>query len=142
MDCVNLKKEFGKRYRVKYEESYHAEHGENARAEDPWLMTIPCRNGHIFPWGGGDLAASTNRLGPVANALKTLPFATLAKEGSDGVTVLFDVQHFDEVARILKPRRRRRLSPEERAKRTKRLHEYWADKFQVRALREPVEAMA
>lgn len=141
MNCVNLKKMFGKRYRVRYEESYWAEHGENARVEDPWLMVIPCRNGHISPWGGFNLVASTNHLGPVANALKRLPFTTMIREGDDGCDVLFDIQHVDAVLQVMKPRKRRRLSPEERAKRTKRLHEYWANKTQVRTLAEPVEAL-
>ena len=122
MNCVNLKKMFGKRYRVRYEESYRAEHGENARVEDPWLMVIPCRNGHISPWGGFGLVASTNHPGPVANALKQLPFTSVIREGEDGCDVLFDIRYVDAVLQIMKPRKRRRLSPEERAKRTKRLH--------------------
>ncbi len=137
MDCVNLKREFGKTYRVRYEESYYAEYGPNARVEAPWLMVIPCRNGYICPLGGRDLVACTNHLGPVANVLKSLPFTRMAQDGDDGCNIQFDVKHFDEVARIMKPRRRRRLSPEERAKRIKRLQEYWAHKGQVRPLREP-----
>jgi len=141
MDCVNLKREFGKRYRVRYEESYFAEYGENARVEDPWLMIIPCRNGHICPWGGEDLAAITGRSGSVANRLKALPFTTLVQEGSEGVVVLFHVKHVEEVAEIMKPRRRRRLSPEERARRVDRLRSYWADKRQVRALTVSTDAI-
>lgn len=133
MNCVNLKREFGTKYRVRYEESYYAEYGETARREDPRLMIIPCRNGHICPWGGRELAACTRHSGPVASALKALPFATVAQEGDDGCTVVFDAQHLETVAEIMKPRIRRRLSPEERAIRAQRLREYWANKHQVRA---------
>ena len=56
--CINLKKRFGGRYRVEYEESYHADRGENARTEDPWLMVIPCQRGHIYPHGRDVLATS------------------------------------------------------------------------------------
>ena len=142
MDCVDLKREFGKEYRVRYEESYYAEYGPNARVEVPELMIIPCRNGQICPWGGRDLVACTDRLGPVANTLMALPFTTIAQEGSDGVNVAFDLKHFEEVARIMKPRRRRRLSPAERAKRTRRLREYWAHNRQVRTPTEPNDTAA
>ena len=86
--------------------------------------------------------ASTNRLGSVANRLKALAFTEVVQEGSDGVNVLFDLEHFDEVARVMKPRKRRRLSPAERAKRVKRLREYWAHNRQVRTPIEPNEAAA
>ncbi len=35
MDCVNLKREFGREFRVQYEESYYAEYGTDARVEAP-----------------------------------------------------------------------------------------------------------
>jgi hypothetical protein len=124
MDCLNLKKEFGDKYRVVYEESYYAEYGPHARVEDPWLMIIPCRNGHICPWGGRFLAACTNNLGPVANPLMALPFARTSQIG-DGANIHFDAEHFEEVARIMKPRKLRWLSPEEQTKRTRRLRAYW-----------------
>ena len=142
MDCVNLKREFGEEYHVQYEESYHSEYGSNARVEVPWLMIIPCRNGQICPWGGRNLVACTNRLGPVANKLIALPFTKVVQEGGDGANMSFDLEHFDEIARIMKPRRRRRLSPDERVRRVQRLHEYWAHKRQVRTPTEPNDAAA
>ena len=51
-DCINLKEMFGDRYKVTYEESYYADHGETAYKEDPWLMILLCQHGHICPWGG------------------------------------------------------------------------------------------
>ena len=47
MDCINLKERFGDRFKVAYEESYYAQHGENARVEDPVYMIIPCKWGHL-----------------------------------------------------------------------------------------------
>jgi hypothetical protein len=38
------------------------------------------------------------------------PCCELYQDGSDGVTVLFDVADFDQMAAIIRPRRRRRLS--------------------------------
>ena len=41
-------------------------------------------------------------------------FATLHQDGDDGLTVLFPVERFHEVATLMKPRRRRVLSDAER----------------------------
>ena len=124
-ECVNLKERYGDRYRVEYEESYYAERGDGARSDDPWLMVILCQNGHICPWGGSKLAACTSGAGSVAKRLKALPFAEVAQDGADGANVVFDVEHFDQVAEIMKPRRRRRLSPEHRAKLLEASREFW-----------------
>lgn len=72
MECLNLKRIFGERYKVAYEESYYAEYGPNAYREDPWLMVLLCQHGEICPWGGQNLAACPpqERLGgqPAAEA--------------------------------------------------------------------------
>lgn len=107
MDCVNLRKRFGRQYRVTYEESYYTQYGPHARVDDPWLQIIPCERGHISPWGPSTLAASTNSPGPTARKLAALPGATLWQDGSDGVTILFPVEMFPEVAALMHPKRRR-----------------------------------
>ena len=114
MDCVNLKERFGRKYRVTYEESYYAQYGPRAQTDDPWLQIIPCRRGHIFPWGDNILAASTNGRGPTAHKLAALDFTTISQDGDDGVTMLFPVERFPEVAELMKPRRRRQVSDQER----------------------------
>lgn len=116
MGCINLKERFGRKYRVVYEESYYAQYGPGARTEDPWYMVIPCQLGHVYPFGGSMLAATTNKSGPVAKRLKSLSFVTVHQDGSDGVTVLFNVVHFPEIARIMRPRVRRQVSLEQRSK--------------------------
>ena len=58
MNCPNLKELYGDRFKVRYEESYFAEHGSGAWREDPWLMILLCQRGHICPWGPDTLAAS------------------------------------------------------------------------------------
>ena len=112
--CINLKERFGDRCRIEYEESYYAERGDHGRLEDPWLMLIPCQHGHICPWGGEILAACTDKRGPVAKKLVELPVTEMWQDGDDGVNVKFHVDHFDQVEEIIKPKRRRRLSPEQR----------------------------
>lgn len=116
MDCINLKQTFGDRYKVTYEEGRYS--------TDPWLMIIPCQNGHICPWGGEDLAACTDYPGRVAGRLKRLSFTEVAQDGDDGANVVFHVKHFDQVAEIMKPRKKIRISEEERQKRTERIARY------------------
>ncbi|NQT16723.1 MAG: hypothetical protein HQ582_28455 [Planctomycetes bacterium] len=128
--CINLKQRFGDRYRVEYEESYRVERGENGRAEDPWLMILLCHHGHICPWGGTQLAACTRRPGQIVNRLKALQFTTAAQDGDDGANILFDVEHFDRVAEIMRPRRRRRMSEERRREAAERLRKYQPAKGQ------------
>jgi len=86
--CLNLRELFGKRFRVMYEESYHAQYGPGARREDPHLMILLCRYGHLFAWQGNELAASVDGHPNVAD--------------------------FAKVARIMRPRRRRQVSQAQR----------------------------
>jgi hypothetical protein len=123
-NCIDLKSRFGRQYQIAYEESYEADRGRHARSPEPWLVVIPCQFGHIYPQGGELLAASTNHRGPVANRLASLPCSALVQDGDDGVNVVFHVDDFAAVARVMKPKRRRALSPEKRAQQVERLREY------------------
>jgi len=119
MDCVNLKERFGNRFKIQHEESYAAERSEFRTAQEPWLQIIPCRHGHICPCGRSTLAACTDKAGGVARRLKALPFTTVAQDGDDGANILFDMEHFEAVAEIIKPKRLpgpRKLTEEQRAK--------------------------
>ena len=124
MDCINLKKRFGGRYRVVYEESYFVEHRLTARADDPWLQVLLCQHGHIYPHGRDVLAASTNTRGGIARKLAALDCTEVIQDGSDGVNARFDVRDFERVAELLKPRRRRRLTVEQRRAAAERLAKY------------------
>ena len=101
--CINLKKRFSDLWRVEYE----ANLCERARIEDPWGMIIPCRHGHICPWGGGRLAACTAKRGMVATRLANLLFTDLEQDGQDGVNVSFPADLIDQVAEIMRPKRKR-----------------------------------
>jgi hypothetical protein len=114
--CINLKERFGNKYRVTHEEICAAERPEYRAAEEVWLQIIPCERGHICPWGGENLAACTTTAGPTVNRLKALPFTKVVQDGDDGANVLFHVDHFEEVAAIMHPRRRRQVSEAERAR--------------------------
>jgi hypothetical protein len=124
MDCVNVRERFGQRYRVEYEESYYAERPEYRSAEEVWLQIIPCQRGHIYPHGGKMLAAATNGPGPIVKKLLAVPGAQMWQDGDDGANILFPVEQFEDVAKLMRARRRRRLSPEQRAKAAERLAKY------------------
>jgi len=124
MDCVNLRERFGGRYRVEYEESYFAQYGPRARVDDPWLQIIPCQRGHIYPWGPSTLAASTNNWGPTARKLAALDFTTVWQDGDDGMTILFPLERFPEVAALMRPKRRRQMTEEQRRAAVERLAKY------------------
>lgn len=123
-ECINLQEQFGTRWRIEYEPSYYADRGERTRTEDPWLQVIPCQHGHLCPWGSDLLAASTNGRGVIAKRLKALPFVTVEQDGSDGVNASFPVDHFDEVAKIMKPKRKRPPRTEAQLLATERLRKY------------------
>ena len=115
--CIDLEEHFGQKYRIEYEESYYAQYGPKARVNDPWLKIIPCANGHVCPWGGSTLAAVRTKAGPIDGKLADVPGVTLWQDGEkDGSTFLFDVAIFDQVATLMDPRSRRRLSEAQRKK--------------------------
>ena len=120
--CVNLQERFWRRFKVRYEESYFAQYGPHATVVDPWYMIVPCEGGEIYPHGG-DMLAAYLRAGPRAKALKALRCVEIKTVGSDGTTVLFHVANFDQVAEIMRPRKRRtrHVSPEERKSLMERL---------------------
>ena len=120
--CINLQERFGKRYRVGYEESYQAQYGKRSRRCDPWLMVIHCRYGHIYPFGGDLLAASVDGHAQIANRLRRLSCCRDYQDGDGGeLTALFNVADLPEVAKILRPRRRRQLSDQQKKELTERL---------------------
>jgi len=121
MECVNLRERFGKQFRIVMDEGYYAERGDRARADDPALQIIPGFRGHVYPAGPDRLAAFC-RPGTKARELRALPGVEVYTDGSDGVTVLFAPEQIDQVAELLKLRRRRKpLSPEQREQRIRTL---------------------
>ncbi len=118
MQCIDLRARFGQRWRIDYEQPH------TSRTSDPWYQKIRCTHGHICPWGGDQLAACTNKRGPIAGRLQRLSFTEVAQAGDDGSNVVFPVDHFEEIAKIMRPKRRRRMSEEQRQAAADRLAEF------------------
>lgn len=113
--CINLKERFGKRFRIRTE--------DGQRTTAPWLYLIPCRNGEIGPFGGELLQACTNRRGNLPRLL-TDAGCTITQDGDDGVNATFHVRDFAKVARVMRPRRRRQMTEEQKRVARERLAGY------------------
>lgn len=112
-DCINLRERLGHRFRVAMEESHGKVSGKQGRAGDPWLQIIPCRNGHISPYGGEELAACTKARGQIAKRiLDEVQSAVMWQDGQDGCNIRFHVSDFDAVASVMVPHKRRVGSPQ------------------------------
>lgn len=114
----DLKSMFGKRYRVRYEEP------ASAHCQDVWYQIILCRYGHIYQYGEGVLAYSSDRRGAMVNTLAAQHYAEVVQDGDDGMNVTFPLSEFDKVADIVRPRKRRTMSPERRAQVAEQLRQW------------------
>jgi hypothetical protein len=126
--CLNLRELFGARFLIRHDEAYRG------GREDAWLLVVPCtgRRGHFFPFGGRRIGVSSDRPG-VTRKLKALGYCTLVQDGTDGALFHFDVDHFEQIASIMKPKRRRRMSAAQRAEGTERLKKVNAKRTAVKA---------
>jgi hypothetical protein len=121
---VDLKKLAGDKYRVTIESSYYADTGSaQNRNRDPYLWLIVGRHGEVFLWSPDRLAVSTYKRGGIARRLLDLPYTEVTQDGDDGVTVTFAAEHLDEVAQIVRLRRRPVLTDERRAELSNRMRE-------------------
>ena len=121
--CINLREQFGQQWRIEYEESRPVK-GEGSQSDNMWLQMIPCQHGHICPWGLDLLAACPNSRGTIAKRLKTLPFVAVVQDGDDGINATFHVDRIEEVAQIMRPKRKRPPRTEAQRQATERLGKY------------------
>jgi hypothetical protein len=107
--CIDLKQLAGKRYRLDYDPA------RQKRDDDPWLLTIPCRHGHIYPHSAELLGIATNTR-TTGLKLAKLPGVEMWQDGDDGCNLTFPPHVFAKVASVVKPKRRKVLSEEQRQK--------------------------
>lgn len=104
MKPIDLEVEFGRRWRIELDEA------AGGRRKDPWLFTIPCRNGHLYPAGPDLIGAATSRAGAIVRKLRAIPGVAVEADGDDGANVVFSRAAIRYVARVMKPRSCRKLS--------------------------------
>ena len=112
--CIDLAASFGHKYRIGRDPAYAAEYGQRA-VHDPWLLTIPCRRGEIYPHGGAVLAVGTRARGRICLALSAIPGVVVSQDGDDGINATFHVSLLPKVAAVIRPKSKRTLSPEHKA---------------------------
>lgn len=102
MKCINLLESFP-RYQV----------DRAGKRNDPWLQVIPCKYGEIYPHGGDLLGFASNGR-KIGLRLARLPGAIVLQDGDDGMNIAFPVAAFPAVAKIVRPRRKRKVTDKER----------------------------
>jgi hypothetical protein len=105
---MNLKTKYGSKYKITIE--------DGTEKNDPAGFQIPCKFGHIYCHGEKLLGVSTNHPGRLVQRLAKLPGVTLLQDGSDGSNLSFPPAAFQAVAKVMRPRTRRKLSPAHKAK--------------------------
>jgi hypothetical protein len=105
MGCVDLRPWAERnRYRFRLEESFGAESDGHVKGDGRWYVEVLCRYGLIYPKGGDILLAYAT-----SGVKRHLAAMGLEHHQHDGNNEVFRVPvgRLDEVAAILKPRRRR-----------------------------------
>ena len=123
MKCVDLWRRYGDRFVVSTDPAYQTT-GIRHASLDPWYFQLPCKFGTIYPHGGSTLGVFVDYHSRIAARVGQLPGVRLWLDGDAEKTYLFPVSLFEEVARIVKPRKRRRQTPEQRASSAERLRQY------------------
>ena len=109
--CVDLRVwANAKRCKCRFEESYQAESNPHVRGDGRWFVEILCRHGVIYPFGRLDLLAYVHR--GLVSAVANLDDIRLHQQDDGSCVFRFPLERLEELAAILKPRRRRTLDPD------------------------------
>lgn len=112
-DCINLYRRFHRDYKVGVDPAYEAERLRWSLL-NPWSFVLYCKFGTVWPYGGDYLAVDIDYHRKVAKKVEELPGVRMVVDGEDEKTFVFHVKIWDQVAEIVKPKKRRRLSLEQR----------------------------
>ena len=123
MECINLQKQFGTRYRIAFDPAYDPRNRPKDKL-DPWMMQLPCQRGVVYPQGGSLLAVEVAGRAITRKRLRELDCVTVTQNGDDFLAVTFDVADFDAVAQIVKPRRKRTMSAKNRERKRRQMIEF------------------
>lgn len=109
MNCINLKAEFGGKWQIGLDEA------ARGRWADPWNYVVRCRYGHLYPVDGDRIGAATDRAGAIVRKLRTIDGVDVFQDGEDGANVVFHRAKLRYIARVMRPRSVRQLSPAQRS---------------------------
>ena len=116
MPVTNLQENYGSKYKV-------VDDGTNdpCRAERVWCQEIRGKYGAIYPYGyDGSLAVRIEAKTKVKNNARAKKLESegfpVIQLGDCEIVFKFEPARFDYIAELIKARKRRHLSPEQRAK--------------------------
>jgi hypothetical protein len=109
--CIDLREWANDhRYRFRLEESYKAESNTHIRGDGRWFVEILCKRGLIYPKGGREILAFTKSTDAWKSLLK---IGVQPHQVGDRERIAwFLPELLDQVAAILRPKRRKTISPE------------------------------
>jgi hypothetical protein len=111
--CIDLVGTFGEVYKTGFDPAYDSYHVPRDKW-DCWMMTLLCERAIVYPYGQDVLAAEVDgRRSKTWRELDALGLH-LHQCGSSERTYLFDIHQWPDVAPILRPRKRHRISQERR----------------------------
>jgi len=110
--CINLKKRFPE-YKITLDPA-----AEDAK--DPWYYQISGKLGTIYPYGKNLLAVEIDHHKYTVPQLTALGLEH-SQHGDNEHTFLFGLLDFNRIAAIVGSRKKRKVSPEQRAKLSARL---------------------
>jgi hypothetical protein len=111
MTCPDLRALYGGRYKLGHDPAARI----RSEKADPWLLTLPCRFGTVYPYGRDRLAVEMDCHPAKARQVAQIPGVHLAQDSDREKTFVFPVVLFELVARVVRPYRRYRVSPVSRA---------------------------
>ena len=109
--CVDLQAAYGSRFKIR-KEADGITWNETPERERVWLLELPCKHGVIHPQGD-DILAATITSRKIGKMVAALPCIRTSRGDVERV-VTFHVDDADAVLELLRPSRRRQISPEER----------------------------
>ncbi len=125
---VDLKKQYGKKYRIFMDEAWDAEdsHSNPDKVKDkPWYYEIRGKYGTVYLYGTNKLAVriTGNR---IKNRIKAeyADILSLYLEAEDESIFLFSPDNFEIVAKLIKAKRKRQITEEQRKLIIERTKEY------------------
>jgi hypothetical protein len=104
--CPNLRDLFGDRFKIGHDPTV----ATRSEKRDPWMQTIPCRFGVIYPHGPGRLALEMDHHPSKARRVAAILDVRLHQDGEHEKTFTFPVELFEQVAQVVWPRRKYRSS--------------------------------
>lgn len=118
---------------------YRVGREEGAEKGDPYGAIVPGRYGHLYIHGPAlyGVALNGRRLVPRLAGL-----AEIVTDGDDGVNAVFPAAQLTAVGRLIRARRRRRLSPEHKAKLAASGRRFTARKSSLNAASDAPDATA